>query len=86
MPLARFEEWKGRIIAYFGGGGISAYSGNVAAKAQSAAEMTATHQEIFTAQFISGIGLFLVGCRLVFDIVVFIDKCRQRRKERNQNG
>ncbi|WP_253825338.1 hypothetical protein [Vibrio sp. 03-59-1] len=85
MPLARIEEWKGRIIAYFGGGGIAAYSDQVAAKAQEAAHV-ATNQEIFTAQLFSGVGLLFVGCRLIFDIVVFIDKCRQRRKEKKAHG
>ena len=96
MALSRLEEWKGRIIAYLGGGGISLYSDSVAANAEPAAELAAHSQEFFTAQLFSGLGLFFVGCRLIFDLYVFLDERRFKReqlkleaqalKEQEQNG
>ncbi|EIU6870662.1 hypothetical protein L5169_004799 [Vibrio parahaemolyticus] len=76
----RFHEWKGRLIAYGGGTGVSVFSNEVAAKAQQAAETAAASPEITTANLISLGGLLVIAGRLVFDIYVHFDKKRQKRE------
>lgn len=78
--LERFHEWKGRLIAYGGGTGVSAFSNEVAAKAQQAAETAAASPEITTANLISLGGLLVIAGRLVFDVYVHFDKKRQKRE------
>ncbi|HFQ4959218.1 TPA: hypothetical protein ACGUPM_002671 [Vibrio vulnificus] len=84
MALTRIEEWKGRIITYGGSGGISLYNEKAIAKAQEAAEVVANNSELFTERLISSIGLFLIACRLVFEIFAFFDQ-RRLKKLREQS-
>ncbi|CAH8235341.1 hypothetical protein [Vibrio aestuarianus] len=77
------HEWKGRIIAYGGGSSVSAFSGAVAANAQQAVDHTASSPDITTANVISIIGLIFIGCRLIFDVVVWLDERRQKRGEKD---
>ncbi|MCC2521062.1 hypothetical protein [Vibrio coralliilyticus] len=68
------QEWKGRLIAYLGGGGVSVFSGATAAKAQQAAQDVSTVPDITTANIISIAGLVIIGLRLVFDVWTYFDK------------
>lgn len=81
--LDLLHEWKGRIISYGGGSGVTAFSGTVAAKAQQAAEHTVSSPDITTANVISIIGLIFIGCRFVFDVVVWLDERREKRGKQN---
>ncbi|WED23062.1 hypothetical protein L3Q72_06625 [Vibrio sp. JC009] len=82
--LQRWQEWKGRLIAYLGGGGLSAFSANVTAQAKQAAEVTTTvAPDMFTANLFTALGLIFVGGRLIFDIVVYIDQRRLKRSKQN---
>ncbi|WP_236733942.1 hypothetical protein [Aliivibrio fischeri] len=58
---------------------MSFFSNEVAAKAQQAAEITATTSEITAANLISLGGLLVIAGRLVFDIYVHFDKKRQQK-------
>ena len=80
MLFERLHEWKGRLIAYGGGTSVSAFSNEVAAKAQQAAETAASSPEITTANLISLGGLLVIAGRLIFDIYVHFDKKRQQRE------
>lgn len=80
MLFERLHEWKGRLIAYGGGTGVSVFSNEVAAKAQQAAETAASSPEITTANLISLGGLLVIAGRLIFDIYVHFDKKRQQRE------
>ncbi|GCF89244.1 MULTISPECIES: hypothetical protein [Shewanella] len=80
--LIKASEWKGRLIAYGGGSGISIFSSEVAAKAQEAADMAA---QIPTSAFtistlVSVGGLLVVAGRLVFDIWKYLDERQQAKK------
>lgn len=67
------HEWRGRLITYVGGSGVSLFSHEAVAKtAESASEVT-------MANWISLGGLVLVAIRLCFDIYVHIKKERHKR-------
>lgn len=79
--LIKASEWKGRLIAYGGGSGISIFSNEVAAKAQEAADMAAIPTSAFAISTLVSVGgLLVVVGRLVFDIWKYLDE-RQRRKK-----
>jgi hypothetical protein len=59
MALARFEEWKERIITYVGGGNISLYNKKVLAKAQETAKAVASSGQS-VERLISTAGLVLI--------------------------
>ncbi|USD68120.1 hypothetical protein [Vibrio sp. SCSIO 43136] len=71
--MERYSEWKGRVIAYGGGSGLVAFSHDAAAEASKAVD---TSPDISMANYLTMIGLFFIGARLVFDICVFIYKVR----------
>lgn len=84
IVLDRVREWKGRAIAYGGGSGVSLYSADTMAKAQSTPPVT----DILHAYLLPGVtvgsaltlfGAALVLVRLVFDIWKYFDE-RQYRK------
>ena len=79
--IEKFHEWKGRIIAYGGGSGVSTFSGSVAAKAQQATEAALTSPDITIANMASIGGLLVIAGRLAFDIWVYFDK-----RKRGRNG
>ncbi|KYO58420.1 hypothetical protein [Vibrio parahaemolyticus] len=74
--IERFHDWKGRVIAYGGGTGVSVFSNEVAAKAQHAAESAAAAPDVTYANLISLGGLLVIAGRLAFDIYVHFDKKR----------
>lgn len=76
----KLHDFKGRLIAYGGGSGVSFFSNEVAAKAQQAAESAASSPDITLANLISLGGLLVIAGRLVFDIYVHFDKKRQERE------
>jgi hypothetical protein len=80
MTLSRIEEWKGRIITYGGSGGISLYNEKAIAKAHEAAELV--HNSGQAERVLSSVGLFLIACRLVFEIYVFFDQRKLKKQEK----
>ncbi|WP_027697229.1 hypothetical protein [Vibrio litoralis] len=83
VVFRRLSEWKGRLIAYIGGGGISIVSSTSSVKAQVAAEhLPSAQATLTTANVISIVGLIFVGFRLAFDVYVYINS---KRKESEQN-
>ena len=81
--LTKASEWKGRLIAYGGGSGISAFSSEVAAKAQQAADVVAQipTSALTISTLVSIGGLTVVAGRLVFDIWKYLDLRRRRKLE-----
>jgi len=84
----KFSELKGRLIAYGGGSGVSAYSAKSTAQAQSIPEATA-HQaiDILSIYIFPGvtfgsaitiIGAAVVVVRLVFDVWKYFDQRKRR--------
>ena len=78
--LENLHEWKGRLIAYCGGTGVSVFSETVAAKAQQSSELATSSPDITIANLISIGGLVVVIARLIFDIWVHFDKRKQGKK------
>ncbi|MBO1894215.1 hypothetical protein HNW13_000145 [Shewanella sp. BF02_Schw] len=78
--LTKASEWKGRLIAYGGGSGISAFSNEVAAKAQQAADVAAQMpaSALTISTLVSIGGLTVVAGRLIFDIWKYLDMRRRR--------
>ncbi len=79
--LKKASEWKGRSIAYGGGGGISLFSIEVAAKAQEAVDMAAQipASTFAVSTLVSVGGLLVVAIRLVFDIWKYLDQRKQKK-------
>ena len=78
--IERLNEWKGQLIAYGGGGSVSLFSNQVAAKASETVEVVTAMPDITTANMISLGGLVLIAFRLIFDIYAYFDKKRERRE------
>ena len=78
--IERLNEWKGQLIAYGGGGSVSLFSNQVAAKASETVEVVTAMPDITTANMISLGGLVLIAFRLIFDIYTYFDKKRERRE------
>ncbi|MCG6308977.1 hypothetical protein K6U49_10315 [Vibrio alginolyticus] len=74
----KLHDFKGRLIAYGGGGGVSLFSNEVAAKAQQAAQTAASTPDITLANLISLGGLALIAARFIFDVYVYFDKKRAK--------
>ncbi|SHO56149.1 hypothetical protein [Vibrio quintilis] len=83
MTLSRIEEWKGCIITYGGSGGISLYNEKAIAKAHEAAELV--HNSGQAERLLSSVGLFLIACRLVFEIYAFFDQRKSKKQEQQHN-
>ncbi|WP_412497274.1 hypothetical protein [Vibrio fluvialis] len=81
--IQKLQEWKGRLIAYVGGSGVSLFSNNVAANAKQVAEAAATNPDVTLANLISLGGLIVIAGRLAFDIYVHFDKKRQQQEPSN---
>ncbi|WP_136487859.1 hypothetical protein [Vibrio sp. H11] len=79
--LQKYQEWKGRLIAYVGGSGVSLFSNNVAANAKQIAESTVHNPDVTLANLVSLGGLVVIFARLVFDIYVHFDGKRRKPKE-----
>ncbi|PSW53035.1 hypothetical protein [Photobacterium leiognathi] len=76
------SEWRGRVIAYIGGGGVSLFSHEVAASVE---QTSVNVHELSFANWISLGGLAVVVCRLAFDIYVHFEKKRQSKGD-SDNG
>ncbi|HFG1968374.1 TPA: hypothetical protein ACGF6M_001640 [Vibrio cholerae] len=76
----RLQEWKGRLIVYLGGGGISLISESVTARANEVAEAAASLPDPMTFNPYTATGLVLVGGRLVFDVFVYLDQRRLKKR------
>lgn len=72
----RASEWKGRVIAYCGGGGVSLFSH------EAAAQTAQTVHEVTYANWISLGGLLVIVCRLAFDVYVHFEKKRMKRESK----
>lgn len=71
--ISQANEWTGRVIAYLGGGGLSVFSADVAAKTQHAAEVASSADYSFVPMLVSVGGLLVVAGRLVFDVWKYFD-------------
>ncbi|EPJ0793292.1 hypothetical protein ATY35_09615 [Vibrio cidicii] len=81
----QLQEWKGRLIVYLGGGGISFFSESVTARAREVAEAAAAIPDPVVFNPYTTAGLVFVGGRLVFDIFVYLDQ-RRMKKRRERDG
>lgn len=91
--LDKLSDLKGRLIAYFGGGGIAAYSSNATATAKelvTTAHETAVQQStnlmsvhitpyITVADVLTVVGATVVAGRFILDVVKFIYSVRTRK-------
>ena len=92
MPMQKvidkFSEFKGRLIAYGGGSGVSAYSAKSTAQAHTIPEAT-IHQpiDVLSIYILPGvtfgsaitiIGAAVVVVRLVFDVWKYFDQRKRR--------
>lgn len=84
--INKLSDLKGRLIAYIGGGGITAYSADVTAKAKEAAE-TVQQSRLLTMPITSWltvgdvltlIGAMVVLGRFLFDVYKYFDQRRDR--------
>ncbi|OCH08130.1 hypothetical protein A6D98_09755 [Aliivibrio fischeri] len=84
----KFSEFKGRLIAYGGGSGVSAYSAKSTAQVHTIPEAT-THQtiDVLSVYIFPGvtfgsaitiIGAAVVVVRLVFDVWKYFDQRKRR--------
>ena len=83
--VARIQEWKGSLISYLGGTGVTMFSSEVAARAEDAAKVTGTYHEVTLANWLSLGGLIVIAARLIFDVYVHIDKKRQAKLPYDQS-
>ncbi|PMN73169.1 hypothetical protein [Enterovibrio norvegicus] len=88
--LDRFTEWKGRLIAYGGGGGVYVYSSDSVATVQHAPQAAQQATDILHYYIIPGVtvgstlsilGITAVIVRLVFDIWKYFDERPYRKKK-----
>ncbi|MFD2178531.1 hypothetical protein [Veronia pacifica] len=91
MPMTmidRVSDWKGRLIAYCGGAGVSVFSAS--APAAESAVSTAS-PDILTLTILPGtsvsallsiLGALVVVCRLIFDIWTYFDQRRLATRHR----
>lgn len=84
--IDKLSDLKGRLIAYVGGGGITAYSADVTAKAKEAAETVQSTQFLnlhITPWLTVGDVLFTIGSlvvlgRFILDVLKYRDQRRDR--------
>lgn len=92
--LDRVSEWKGRLIAYGGGSGVSAYSAETVAKSQHVPETAHQVTDILSTYILPGVtvgsfltilGATVVVGRFVFDVWKYFDQRRLKLAEREGN-
>ncbi|CAK3932580.1 MULTISPECIES: hypothetical protein [Vibrio] len=97
MPMQKVlntvSEWKGRLIAYGGGTGVSAFSAKSTAKAQELSEHAAAQAvDILSLYIFPGVtvgaaitivGALVVVLRLIFDVWKYFD---QRKRQPLNEG
>ena len=80
--LNKIQEWQGRLIAYLGGGSVSAFSYDAAAKAGELNQLITNSaypsDYRLASVFISIFGLCVVVFRLGWDIWTYFDKRKNR--------
>ena len=82
--IDRLSDIKGRLIAYIGGGGVSAYSADVTVKAKEAAEHVQSTQFLTVhitpwltvGDVLTIIGALVVLGRFVLDVLKYLDQRR----------
>ncbi|BDM64557.1 hypothetical protein NFHSH190041_20090 [Shewanella sp. NFH-SH190041] len=83
--FTKLHEWQGRLIAYLGGGSVSAYSYDAAAKAGEVNQLIVNSLYPYDYRLISMIisvcGLLVVVVRLGWDIWTYFDKRKQGRAD-----
>ncbi len=86
MPMKNLidtaQEWKGRLIAYLGGSGVTAISTQTNAAINSSIDAAVSvPPEITLTTWISLGGLIVIAGRLVFDVWCYFDKRRHCSKK-----
>ena len=83
LPLLnKIQEWQGRLIAYLGGGSVSAFSYDAAARAGELNQLITNSAYPYDYRLISivisGFGLLIVAGRFAWDIWTYFDKRKNR--------
>lgn len=85
--ITAISEWKGRLIAYIGGGGVSVYSAETMATSDHVPNLATAHQAtdilathilpgVPLGSFLSIIGAAVVVGRFIFDVWKYFDQRR----------
>ncbi|HHY0482742.1 hypothetical protein, partial [Vibrio parahaemolyticus] len=99
MPMQKVidkvSEWKGRLIAYGGGSGVSAYSANSVAKPNPIPEVAQQATDILSVYILPGVtvgsaitilGIVVVLGRFIFDVWKYFDQRRLKLLELKREG
>ncbi|HGY9586719.1 TPA: hypothetical protein ACOJQP_005188 [Vibrio harveyi] len=95
MPMQKVidkvSEWKGRLIVYGGGSGVSAYSAKSVANSNQIPEVAQQATDILSVYILPGVtvgsaitilGIVVVIGRFVFDVWKYFDQRRLKLLER----
>ena len=86
MPMTISDTLKGRLIAYFGGGGVAGYSADVSAIGKTSEMVTKAPDSLLkihitpwltVGDVLTVVGSLVVIGRLAFDVYCYVDKRRR---------
>ena len=86
MPMTISDTLKGRLIAYFGGGGVAGYSADVSAIGKTSEMITQAPDSLLkihitpwltVGDVLTVVGSLVVIGRLAFDVYCYVDKRRR---------
>lgn len=95
IVIDKVSEWKGRMIAYGGGSGVSAYSTKAAAKSSELPSAAHHASDILSTYILPGVtlgsaisilGILVVVSRFVFDVWKYFDQRRINSAERQEGS